>query len=267
MGDRRAADRSRTPLNSDRGDAQPLDIEFEQAYQLIIDVGSRTTFAHDVLLRGPQGEDAITVLSQVTDLNRRRFDHACRSLAVKGAAQLAIEQLVFIGCQPSAVEPPALCVHTILDAARLHRLPAERIVCAVPESHGVEDSGRALDILREGRRCGFKTAIDNFGGGFAGLKLLADFQPDLIKLDLAFAHHLGDSRSRQAIVRGLVRLCDDLAIQVIAQGIETAAERDLLFDAGIRLMQGDWFARPALRKVAVVEPSAWRPGLPGRATD
>lgn len=246
-------------MSADRSGTAQLGIQFDHAWQPIVDAGSRLTFAHEALLRGPKGEDAITVLSQVTESNRRGFDRACRILAVKGAAQLGIKELVVIGCLPGAVDTPALCARTILDAARQHRFPGEQIICAVPESHCIEDSGRIVDVLREGKRCGFKTAIDDFGGGFAGLKLLSDFRPDLVRLDLAFVHRLGSSRPRQAIVRGLVRLCDDMGIQVVAKGIETAAERDLLFDAGIRLMQGDWFARPAFQKVAVAEPSAWRP--------
>lgn len=245
-------------MSADRGDAARLGIQFDHAYQPIVDAGRRSTFAHEALLRGPKGEDAMTVLSQVTELNRHRFDRACRTLAVKGAAQLGIRELVAIACLPHAVDPPELCVRTTLEAARMHRFPIEQIICAVPESDRIDDGGRVAAMLREAKGCGFKTAIDDFGGGFAGLKLLSEFQPDFIRLDMAFARHLGTSRPRQAIVRGLVRLCDDMGIQVIANGVETAAERDLLLDAGIRLMQGDWFARPAFQKVAAIEPSAWR---------
>jgi EAL domain-containing protein (putative c-di-GMP-specific phosphodiesterase class I) len=275
MGGGCAPDRSRTPLtqrpidtdlalpdggaqgSADRGDAARLGLQFGHAYQPIVDMRSRSTFAHATWLRGPNGEDAATVLSQVTEPNRRRFDRACRTLAIKGAAQLGIRELVSIVCVPHAADDPALSVCTTFEAARRHRLPAGQIICTVPESDRADDAGRVVALLREAKRCGFKTAIDDFGSGFAGLTLLAAFQPDLVKLGVAFTRRLASSRPRQVIVRGLVRLCDDLGIRLIATGVETAAERDSLIDAGVGLMQGDWFAQPAFQRLAVIEPSAY----------
>ncbi|MBX9818864.1 MAG: EAL domain-containing protein, partial [Burkholderiaceae bacterium] len=93
--------------------------------------------------------------------------------------------------------------------------------------------------------------------GYAGLKLLSDFQPDIIKIDMDLVRNVDTNRARQAIVRSLVSLCQDMNIQVVAEGIETAGERDFLFDAGIHLMQGYLFAKPAFRAIAEVSPAAW----------
>ena len=59
------------------------------------------------------------------------------------------------------------------------------------------------------------------------------------------------------IVRGLMRMCGDLGIQVIAEGIETAGERDALLDLGVRWMQGYLLAKPAFRALATVDAAAW----------
>ena len=111
--------------------------------------------------------------------------------------------------------------------------------------------------MREYKRCGFKTAIDDFGAGYAGMKLLADFQPDLIKIDMDLIRHVDTDRPRQAIVRSLVYLCKEMNIKVIAEGIETAGERDFLRDAGISLMQGYLFAKPAFRSIATLDALAF----------
>ena len=63
--------------------------------------------------------------------------------------------------------------------------------------------------------------------------------------------------ARRAIVRSLVGLCDEMGIEVVAEGIETLAERDCLYDLGINLMQGYFFAKPAFRSVAAVDPSVF----------
>jgi len=82
------------------------------------------------------------------------------------------------------------------------------------------------------------------------LKLLADFQPDLVKIDMDLIRGVDANRARQAIVRSIVALCLDLGIQVIAEGVETTAERDFLSDSGIFLMQGYLLERPVFKPLA-----------------
>lgn len=148
-----------------------------------------------------------------------------------------------------------------MEAARAHGFPIDQIIFEVTEGERVEDGPWFDQILREYKRCGFMTAIDDFGAGYAGLTLLADFQPDLIKLDMALVRNIDASPARQMMARNLVRMCTDLGVQVIAERIGTANERDCLHDAGIKLMQGYLFARPAFQAIAVVEPSSWGPGF------
>lgn len=229
-----------------------LDFAFEYAYQPIVDLERRSIYAHEALVRGPQGEGAASVLAQVNDHNRYRFDQACRVKAIKGASALAMAESLSINFLPNAIYKPELCIRTTLEAARTHGFPVERIIFEVTEGERVDDGPWFAEILREYQRCGFKTAIDDFGAGYAGLSLLADFQPDLIKLDMGLVRHLDRDPPRRSIVRNLVRLCEELDIQVIAEGVETAAERDALRDAGIRLMQGYFFARPAFQAMATV---------------
>ena len=234
-----------------------LGFKFDYAYQPIVDIGTRSVFAHEALVRGPAGEGAASVLAQVNDSNRYRFDQACRVKAIKGAQALGIRQHLSINFLPNAVYKPEVCIRTTLEAARAVGFPLDRIIFEVTEGERVEDGAWFAQILREYKRYGFKTAIDDFGAGYAGLKLLADFQPDIIKIDMDLVRQVDRSRPRQAIVRGLVRLCEELGIQLIAEGIETTAERDFLADEGVRMMQGYLFARPAFQALATVDAAAW----------
>lgn len=241
----------------DCGRAQSVGFQFEYAYQPIVDIDQKKVFAHEALVRGPHGEGAMSVLSQVTEKNRYRFDQACRVKAIKGAKELGIQESISINFLPNAIYRPELCIRTTLAAARAHGFPLERIIFEVTEGERVEDGPWFAEILREYKRCGFKTAIDDFGAGYAGMKLLADFQPDIIKIDMDLIRGVEKSRARQSIVRGLVRLCEDMKITVVAEGVETPAERDFLRDVGISLMQGYLFAKPAFRAVADIDTSAW----------
>ena len=87
-------------------------------------------------------------------------------------------------------------------------------------------------------------AIDDFGAGYSGLNLLAGFQPNFIKLDLELVTEIHHNGPRQAIVRGVMRTCLDLGIEVIAEGIEHQEDFDWLWSAGVRLFQGYLLARP-----------------------
>ncbi|MDQ3202190.1 MAG: EAL domain-containing protein, partial [Pseudomonadota bacterium] len=89
------------------------------------------------------------------------------------------------------------------------------------------------------------------------VKAVAIIFRDLIKIDMALIRDIDRDRVRQAIVRGIVTMCAELNVTVIAEGIESAGERDFLADCGIFLMQGYWFAKPAFKALAQVQPEAW----------
>ena len=88
-------------------------------------------FAHEALVRGPNGESAATVLSQVNDHNRYRFDQACRVKAIKGAAELGLTQPVSINFLPNAIYKPEVCIRTTLEQGYLFAKPAFRAAATV----------------------------------------------------------------------------------------------------------------------------------------
>lgn len=174
-----------TGTGRDEGIAdEALRIEFDFAYQPIVAMSTRSVFAHEALVRGPNGEGAITVLSQVSRSNRHRFDQACRMKATKRATDLGIVESLSINFLPNAVKAPESCIRTTREAVRVYGFSAERLIFEVSERDRIEDAVLFADIVREYRRLGFRTAIDDFGAGYSGMRLLADFQPDIIKLDM-----------------------------------------------------------------------------------
>ena len=108
--------------------------------------------------------------------------------------------------------------------------------------------------MQEYQRLGFKTAIDDFGAGFSGLNLLAEFQTDFIKLDMALTRHVESDKTRQSIIGAVTNVCRDLGITPIAEGVETYQEWETLKDFGIELFQGFYFARPRFQSLATIAP-------------
>lgn len=238
-------------------DIEGLDFDFSFAYQPIVDFHARTVFAHEALVRGVNGESAALVLARVNDKNRYHFDQSCRVKAVKGAAQLGIQELLSINFLPNAVYEPKTCIRSTFEAAEKYNFPKERIIFEVVEGENVSDRPHLINIFEEYKRFGFNTAIDDFGAGYAGLNLLADFQPDIVKIDMDLVRNINDSKPKQAIVEGIVHMCSQLEIKVLAEGIETKAERDFLVVSGVKFFQGYLFCKPAFQAIGQIDEAAW----------
>ena len=232
--------------------SQPLGFDFTFAFQPIVDARRRTIFSHEALVRGLDGAPAATVLARVDDGNRYRFDQACRVKALTLASALGLESNLNINFMPNAVYRPEACIRTTLAAARRLGFPTERIIFEVAESENVSNPQHLANIFLEYKRLGFATAIDDFGAGYAGLNFLANYQPHYIKLDIELIRGIDAHATRQAIVRGIVSVCRDLAITIVAEGVETEDEFAWLFRHGIDLFQGFLFARPGFQRLPPV---------------
>jgi len=234
-----------------------LGFEFEYAYQPIIDFETKSIYAHEALIRGPNGESAFTVLSQVNNDNVYRFDQACRVKAVKTAAELNLQGYLSINFMPNAVYRPELCIKTTLAAAEKYHFPIDKIIFEFTEVERIKDTKHLLNIVSEYKKMGFKTAIDDFGAGYAGLNLLAQFQPDIIKIDMELLRDIDKDNSRQAISKAIINMCQELDVTVLAEGIETKGERDFFVAQGVKLMQGYLFSKPAFKAEGKIDPAAW----------
>jgi EAL domain-containing protein (putative c-di-GMP-specific phosphodiesterase class I) len=242
-------------------DGTAFPMAFSMAFQPIVDVGSGGIYAHEALVRGQDGAGAGTVLSAVDATNRYSFDQACRVKAIELASELDLASqggFLSINFLPSAVYEPSACIRLTLETARRTGFPLDRLIFEFTENEQL-DPQHVQRIIDTYRRMGFKTAIDDFGAGYAGLNLLARFQPDIVKLDMDLIRGIDGDRARRAVVKAVATACADLGVDVLAEGIETEGEHRTLSDLGIRLQQGYWFARPAFEALASVPRDRFAP--------
>ncbi len=193
-------------------------------------------YAHEALVRGPAGEGAPTVLAQVTPDNLYAFDQACRVRALELAAALspaAALPSISINFFPGAVYRAETCIRKTLETAQR-----------------VTSRDHLMSIFREYRKTGLKIAIDDFGAGYAGLDLLAEFQPDILKLDMALVRDIDSRPASRAIVRAVASMCRDLGVELVAEGVERVGELSTLRDLGVELFQGYLLAKPLLEGFA-----------------
>jgi len=223
--------------------------EFTMAFQPIVDVENTDIYAYEALVRPVSDGSAADILRQITNDNRYAFDQACRVKAITLAARLEMSAMLSINFLPNAVYQPAACLAKTFEAAEQAQFPLHHLMFEVTENEPARDVGHLQSIFREYRRHGMITAIDDFGAGHSGLNMLADFQPDVIKIDMALTRDINTDVFRYEITRAIVGLCKALHISVIAEGVETIAEAVALRELGVRLFQGYLFARPVLEKL------------------
>lgn len=235
-------------------DGAGFDVPITMAFQPIVDVRRQTVFAYEALVRGQDGQGAGAVLAQVSSDNRYAFDQVCRKTAIELAAGLDLAAdgaYLSINFLPNAVYEPRACIRITLEAAMRTGFPLNRIIFEFTEEESL-DADHLLNILRSYRAMGFKTAIDDFGAGFAGLGLLTRFQPDIVKLDMALVRDIDTDPVRRTIVRNTLNMMRDLGIEPVCEGIETIGEHDALVDLGVDLMQGYLLGKPAAASLPAV---------------
>jgi EAL domain-containing protein (putative c-di-GMP-specific phosphodiesterase class I) len=230
-----------------------LEFDFTMAFQPIVDVKKHSIFAYEALVRGLNNEPAGEVFKHVNDSNRYRFDQCCRTKAIKLGAELAVPCFLNINFMPNAVYRPELCIRTTLAAAETYGFPIDRIVFEITESEKVQDIEHLKRIVEYYRQKGFKTAIDDFGAGYAGLNFLTEIRGNFLKLDMALIRDIDTDKVRQAIVRGIVQVGQELSMIIIAEGVETIEEFKVLESFGIELFQGYYFAKPSFERLVSLD--------------
>ena len=163
-----------------------------------------------------------------------------RRHAAKLAEDLPADTLLFLNLHPLELLDDAL----FQQGAPLTR-HASRIVLEMTERTSLERIPDARSRVAALKELGFHIALDDMGAGYAGLTSFAMLEPTYVKIDLGLVRNVDSEPIKQTLIRTIVRLAQDLKIDVIAEGVETPAEAESLCELGCSLLQGYLFARPA----------------------
>jgi EAL domain-containing protein (putative c-di-GMP-specific phosphodiesterase class I) len=220
------------------------DPKFTFAFQPIVDTNTREVLSYEALIRGPAKEPAYQILQQVSADRLCAFDQRIRVEAIDLAMRLQLNCHLNLNFLPGSLDSAPQSILTTVEAAGRANLPIERLVLEVVEGEIIHDHSHFTGLINQYRALGLKVAIDDFGAGYSGLNLLAEFQPDQVKLDMKLIWGIDRNGPRQSIVRAIDGICLELGIDVIAEGIETQEEYAWLTSQGIHLFQGYLFAKP-----------------------
>jgi EAL domain-containing protein (putative c-di-GMP-specific phosphodiesterase class I) len=215
-------------------------------FQPIVNVPARTVFAYEALIRTDESSmerpDVLIAagerLGRIHDLGR-----VVRGAVARAAVDLPPNVLLFVNVHGLELSDEELYRETALLAY------TPRVILEITERVGYEsvDGSTRVAMLR---KLGYQIAIDDLGAGYAALGALASLTPEFVKLDMSLIRDMHGNAPRRQVLGAIVTLVRDLGAMVIAEGVETEAERDAVLAAGIDLMQGWHFAHPA-REFAV----------------
>ncbi|MEO8543096.1 MAG: EAL domain-containing protein [Burkholderiaceae bacterium] len=134
--------------------------------------------------------------------------------------------------------------HAWIDHLTNIGLPGHAVVVEITEGLLLDTSNSVAAQLLELRQCGIQVSLDDFGTGFSSLTYLQRFDIDYLKIDQSFVRELVPGGTELALCKAIIVMAHELGMQVIAEGVETPAQRDLLLGAGCDFGQGYLFARP-----------------------
>jgi EAL domain-containing protein (putative c-di-GMP-specific phosphodiesterase class I) len=212
------------------------------AFQPIVRASDGSVFGYEALLRTEEPTlirpdlvvDAAERLGDLPRLGRR-----VRALAAAAMTRAAPDTCLFLNLHPLDLSDPEL-FHATSPLAEI----AHRVVLEVTERAAIEEVDGVERRVHQLRERGFRVAVDDLGAGYAGLSSFALLEPEIVKLDVSLLRDIDQSPVKQKLVASMTTLCKDMGFLVVAEGIETAAERDCVVALGCDLLQGYLFARP-----------------------
>lgn len=195
--------------------------------------------------RGPVGPDVFIPIAEryglINALGDWVINEACRQMQEWEQAGLTVSVAINLSVYQLRQEDLG---ERIAEALRHHGVPAQRLLCEITESVAMEDiraTQKAFDAIS---RLGVLLSIDDFGTGYSSLAYLRQLPAKQLKIDRSFILDIDTNSDARAIVDAVIKLAHALGLSVVAEGVETATQRDILLELGCDEMQGYWFARP-----------------------
>ncbi len=221
-------------------------------YQPIVDMSSSSTVSLEALVRwrhpelGVVGPERFIPIAEDTGLivpiGAWVLEEACRQLARWWAGPWPALDSVTVNLSARQIEDPEV-VELVRRVMACTRLSGRSLVCEITESTLMRDAEASLGVLRALKAAGVALAVDDFGTGYSSLSCLRHLPVDILKIDKCFVQCIDEGESTK-IVAAMVNLGHELGMVVAAEGVETAAQAQVIRALGCDLVQGMWCSSP-----------------------
>jgi len=246
----------------------PAEHGFEVHYQPIVRLADGAVVAVEALARwtdpvaGPVDPDVFVTVAERTGLVAAIDDFVLdRACADAAALANAYGRPIDVHVNVSAARLGRLGVEeSVLRALERHNVRPSRLVVEITETLRIPDLPHAVEVLEQLRRRGVRVALDDFGSGWNALAQLHSLPVDIVKLDSSLTDVDVAPQRAGALCRSVLRICADLGIAVIAEGIETVDRAAALAALGCHLGQGYLYGQPApAQRLAMTIPTQQGP--------
>jgi EAL domain-containing protein (putative c-di-GMP-specific phosphodiesterase class I) len=212
------------------------------AFQPIVRASDGSLFGYEALLRTdePTLRSPVEMLELAERLSSLwQLGRVMRERAATRLLEAEGQPILFLNLHPHDLNDPLL-----LDDSAPHFELGSRVVLEVTERAPLDERGNVCARIAELREAGFKIAVDDLGAGYSGLTSFVQLEPEFVKLDMSLIRGVDRSLVKQRLIRSINNVCEDMGLSVVAEGIETEAERDAVSELGCTLLQGYLIGKP-----------------------
>lgn len=227
-------------------------------FQPIYSVTDGTVYAYEALTRIKEGAQIKEghLFNNIGDLFKSailvnfisHLDVICRANALKCAARQGLkkaESYLCVNICPETLMDPSHLVGITDQLVEEYDLPKEKIILEITEESAINNLELFRKTVSRYRERGYKIAIDDFGAGYGGLKMLSMIEPELVKIDCHFISNIDKATVKYNLVDAIATACHRMGIKIVAEGIEREEELAIIMNMGIELLQGFYLCRPA----------------------
>lgn len=237
-------------------------------FQPIFSASTAKVFGYEALTR-IKGEHPF---ADISELFRKAaltetasiLDVHCRENAINQASALGLNMskaYLFINACPETMMDSAYKTDITDQLVEKWNLPKERIVLEITEESAIHNYNLFKQSIEYYRKRGYKIAIDDFGAGHGGLKMLSIIEPDFVKIDKHFVSNIDKAIVKFNLVDSIATACHRMGIKVIAEGVEQQEELEAILNMGIELLQGFYLQKPS---PMLADENAFIPALQSR---
>jgi EAL domain-containing protein (putative c-di-GMP-specific phosphodiesterase class I) len=231
------------------GDIAGLRVTFDRtlaslflAFQPIVRATDGSVFGYEVLMRSndPAFSHPEAVLDAAERLGRAfELGRIIRARTARCMNESHAKPVFFVNLLPSELLDDEL----LLQDAPLS-VHGSRVILEITERSTISNVNQVRGRTSRLRNMGVRIAVDDLGAGYAGLNSFVSLDPDVVKLDMSLVRDVASNPTKQRVIRSISKLCHESGTLVVAEGVETAAERDAVVDLGCDLIQGFFVGRP-----------------------
>jgi len=218
-------------------------------FQPVMDFSSGTIFGFEGLIRGPADSPLHSPINLFSAARNQgltlEIEMLCRQIVLESFAAQNLPGQLFLNVSPEALTDASFKNGQTLTYLEKLGIDPKRVIIEITENQPTYDFDGMRNALLHYRSMGFQIAIDDLGEGFSSLRLWSELRPEFVKIDMHFVQGVNTDPLKQQFLKSIQGIALSSGTQVIAEGIETAAEFKFIRDIGIACGQGYFIARPA----------------------